>query len=340
MRAAKAVDYVGAGTIEFIADASDGLSAERIFFMEMNTRLQVEHPVTEEITGVDLVEWQLRVASGEELPLKQEELSINGRAIEARLYAEDPAKGFPAEYRPVGANRSGGGGHRRRPPPYRDPASRSGDTVQPFYDPMIAKVIVWDEDRTSAIESLADVISVQPVWPVKTNAPIPIQSAAPPSFKVGDLTTAFLEDHADALEIAKEPTVGGLAHVAREVDAELGQDAFIPAFAGVWRGAGRFPPERRPESRNWTEPRCRFLCGRSRKRAGGVCVMSASYQDGYLLIEQGQTFGITTFRYEGAPSGAAADGAILAPMPGKVIAVDVAEGEAVTRASASWCSRQ
>jgi len=92
--AARAVDYVGAGTIEFIADGSDGLRADRIWFMEMNTRLQVEHPVTEEITGVDLVEWQLRVASGEPIPRTQEELSINGWAMEARLYAEDPARGF------------------------------------------------------------------------------------------------------------------------------------------------------------------------------------------------------------------------------------------------------
>ena len=94
VRAAKAVDYVGAGTIEFIADASEGLRADRIWFMEMNTRLQVEHPVTEEITGQDLVEWQLRVASGEPLPRMQDELEINGWAMEARLYAEDPAKGF------------------------------------------------------------------------------------------------------------------------------------------------------------------------------------------------------------------------------------------------------
>src|SRR5436190_5251835 len=94
VRAAQAVSYGNAGTIEFIADASDGLRADRIWFMEMNTRLQVEHPVTEEITGQDLVEWQLRVASGEKLPKKQQELSINGHAIEARLYAEDPAKGF------------------------------------------------------------------------------------------------------------------------------------------------------------------------------------------------------------------------------------------------------
>ena len=103
VRAAKAVDYVGAGTIEFIADASDGLRADRIWFMEMNTRLQVEHPVTEEITGVDLVEWQLRVASGEALPKRQDELAINGWAIEARLYAEDPAKGFLPSPWPAGA---------------------------------------------------------------------------------------------------------------------------------------------------------------------------------------------------------------------------------------------
>src|SRR5690606_14204043 len=94
IRAAQAVDYVGAGTIEFIADGSAALSAERIWFMEMNTRLQVEHPVTEEITGVDLVEWQLRVASGEPLPRTQEQLSINSHAVEARLYAEDPAREF------------------------------------------------------------------------------------------------------------------------------------------------------------------------------------------------------------------------------------------------------
>src|SRR5215217_6450902 len=94
VKAAQAVDYVGAGTIEFIADATEGLKPDRIWFMEMNTRLQVEHPVTEEITGQDLVEWQLRVASGEPLPKSQDELSITGHAIEARLYAEDPAKGF------------------------------------------------------------------------------------------------------------------------------------------------------------------------------------------------------------------------------------------------------
>jgi 3-methylcrotonyl-CoA carboxylase alpha subunit len=130
VRAAKAVDYVGAGTIEFIADASEGLSADRIFFMEMNTRLQVEHPVTEEITGVDLVEWQLRVASGEPLPLQQEELSINGHAIEARLYAEDPAKGFLPSTGTLELAEFGAGLVRV------ETGVEPGDAVSPYYDPM------------------------------------------------------------------------------------------------------------------------------------------------------------------------------------------------------------
>ena len=124
VRAAKAVNYVGAGTIEFIADAQRGPRADRIWFMEMNTRLQVEHPVTEEITGQDLVEWQLRVASGEKLPKTQDELTINGHAIEARLYAEDPAKGFLPSDGQARAFRS------RRGRPHRD-RRRGGRAISP-----------------------------------------------------------------------------------------------------------------------------------------------------------------------------------------------------------------
>ncbi len=148
VRAAKAVDYEGAGTIEFIADASEGLRADRIFFMEMNTRLQVEHPVTEEITGVDLVEWQLRVASGEPIPLKQDELSINGWAIEARLYAEDPAKGFlPSTGRLEHFDLSEEG--------RIESGVTQGSEISPFYDPMIAKLIAYGETRREAIDQLA-----------------------------------------------------------------------------------------------------------------------------------------------------------------------------------------
>src|SRR3954465_8044243 len=138
--ASQAVDYVGAGTVEFIADASEGLRPDRVWFMEMNTRLQVEHPVTESITGVDLVEWQLRVACGEKLPKAQHELAIQGHAMEARLYAEDPTKGFLPS---VGTLRG-----LRFPSDVRNETGyEEGDAVTPFYDPMIAKVICSGLDR-------------------------------------------------------------------------------------------------------------------------------------------------------------------------------------------------
>src|SRR3954464_15442932 len=144
VKAAKAVDYVGAGTIEFIADASEGLRADRIWFMEMNTRLQVEHPVTEEITGQDLVEWQLRVASGEPLPKRQDELSIDGHAIEARLYAEDPAKAFLPS---VGRLEHFDLGDEGR----IETGVEEGDLISPFYDPMVAKLIGSGATRLDAL---------------------------------------------------------------------------------------------------------------------------------------------------------------------------------------------
>src|SRR4051812_28801787 len=167
VRAAQAVNYENAGTIEFIADASDGLRADRIWFMEMNTRLQVEHPVTEEITGQDLVEWQLRVASGEPLPKKQDELSITGHAIEARLYAEDPAKGFLPSVGPLT--------HFIVPSPHPivdrwESGFEKGDVISSFYDPVIAKIIVQAHDRDTAIDELAQICSGIEVWPVRTNA--------------------------------------------------------------------------------------------------------------------------------------------------------------------------
>ena len=165
VRAAQAVDYVGAGTIEFIADASEGLRADRVWFMEMNTRLQVEHPVTEAITGVDLVEWQLRVAAGEPLPMAQTDLAIHGHAIEARLYAEDPAKGFLPAIGTLDVFDLGD-----------DPAIRidtgveEGAEITPWYDPMIAKVIAHGDTRDEAREALADALDEAVIWPVRTNA--------------------------------------------------------------------------------------------------------------------------------------------------------------------------
>ena len=143
----KAVGYVGAGTVEFIAE-QDG----RFYFMEMNTRLQVEHPVTEMITGLDLVEWQLRVAAGEPLPLTQDELAIHGHAIEARIYAEDPARGFL----PVDRHARASARCPQRATHVRvDTGVREGDAITPYYDPMIAKLIVHGRDRAAALRAAA-----------------------------------------------------------------------------------------------------------------------------------------------------------------------------------------
>src|SRR5213592_4708314 len=162
VRAAQTVNYENAGTIEFIADASEGLRADRIWFMEMNTRLQVEHPVTEEITGLDLVEWQLRVASGEKLPKTQNELSINGHAIEARLYAEDPAKGFLPSVGRLDHFDLGDEGR-------IETGVEEGDVISPFYDPMIAKLVACGNTRDEAIDELGSILRRVRVWPVRNN---------------------------------------------------------------------------------------------------------------------------------------------------------------------------
>jgi len=156
VKAAKTIDYCGAGTIEFIADASAGLSPDRFWFMEMNTRLQVEHPVTEIVTGIDLVEWQLRVAAGEPLPRRQDEIALSGHAFEARLYAEDPQRDFlPA---------TGTLHHLVFPAPEDghvriETGVRAGDAISPFYDPMIAKLVVGGPDRAAALSRLGDALA-------------------------------------------------------------------------------------------------------------------------------------------------------------------------------------
>jgi 3-methylcrotonyl-CoA carboxylase alpha subunit len=187
--AAQAVSYVGAGTVEFIAEG------DHFFFMEMNTRLQVEHPVTEMISGTDLVEWQLRVASGEALPKRQDELSINGHAFEARIYAEDPARDFlPA---------TGMLHHLRAPQEDRhvrvDTGVREGDAVSIHYDPMIAKLIAWGEDRGAALRRLRDALDRYEIVGTATNRDFLARLAAAPDFAAGAVDTGFIARHRDAL---------------------------------------------------------------------------------------------------------------------------------------------
>lgn len=189
--AARAVNYVGAGTVEFIVDTTD----DRFYFMEMNTRLQVEHPVTEMITGLDLVEWQLRVAAGETLPKQQAELVIHGHAIEARVYAEDPYKGFlPAT----------GTLHTLRPPAESayvrvDTGVVEGDTITPFYDPMIAKLIVWDENRETALARMERALSEYQVVGLTTNLPFLHRLVTHHAFATADLDTGLIARYQDTL---------------------------------------------------------------------------------------------------------------------------------------------
>jgi len=189
--AARAAGYRGAGTVEFIADASAGLKADRFWFMEMNTRLQVEHPVTELIMGTDLVEWQLRVAAGEKLPKTQSELAINGHAIEARLYAEDPQKGFlPSIGKLERLRLPKDDAHIRV-----DTGVREGDEVTTFYDPMIAKVIAHDKTREGAARRLADALATVEVAGPYTNAAFLVAALRHKEFLAGKIDTGFIERH-------------------------------------------------------------------------------------------------------------------------------------------------
>ena len=325
VKAAKAVDYVGAGTIEFIADASEGLQADRIWFMEMNTRLQVEHPVTEEITGVDLVEWQLRVASGEPLPKRQDELAINGWAMEARLYAEDPATGFlPStgrlDYLYLGsADRIETGVDER-------------DTISTFYDPMIAKLICWGEDRNAAIDLLADACEQVEVEPVKTNAWFLGRLCRHAAVRTGCMTTGFIGDHFDTLTVPPKADDALLQYAADDfatelLSAEIGNLAH--QFQQLRFGFRLNAPERRDVRLDADGELVTTIIGEN-----ALCYDSLrrSVIDGptRIYFEKGFAHRVRLPRFS-SDHHSAGDGAILAPMPGKVIAVEVAAGDAVTK---------
>ncbi|MBL8656262.1 MAG: acetyl/propionyl/methylcrotonyl-CoA carboxylase subunit alpha [Altererythrobacter sp.] len=328
VRAAKAVDYEGAGTIEFIADASEGLRADRIFFMEMNTRLQVEHPVTEEITGVDLVEWQLRVASGEPLPLRQEELSIDGHAIEARLYAEDPASGFLPSTGPLDhlvfaeADRV-------------ETGVEEGGTVSPFYDPMIAKIITHAEARNGAIDALRAAMLETEVWPVRTNAGFLARALDSEAFRSAAIDTGFIAEAGDDLIPPAAPE-----DAIWEVAARIASDELNDPLSGFRLNAtpvSQITLFSRDESR-----RIDLDVARQNIASVGTDVVDfytantdeAAVVTGYADGEEVIVFAAgTAHRFilssRGTGHHSAHDGDIIAPMPGKVIAVDVAQGDAV-----------
>ncbi|QPC99196.1 acetyl/propionyl/methylcrotonyl-CoA carboxylase subunit alpha [Qipengyuania soli] len=314
VRAAKAVDYEGAGTIEFIADASEGLRADRIFFMEMNTRLQVEHPVTEEITGVDLVEWQLRVASGEPIPLKQDELFIDGHAIEARLYAEDTVAGFLPSTGRLEHFDLGVEGR-------IETGVEEGDMISPFYDPMVAKLVVWGENRSDAIDQLAEIAEGVEIWPVKTNAAFIANCLRDEDFEDANLDTGF---------------------IAAKLDDLVNSDE---ADETIWRTAADFVVLAETEEYDHLPIGLRLnapgvltttLSHKGDTRTvsaarSGLDVPATGFVDTarVVVFAEGQSF-VFDRGARGAGAHHAHDGDIIAPMPGKVIAVDVADGDTVT----------
>ncbi len=341
VKAAQAVDYVGAGTIEFIADASEGLKADRIWFMEMNTRLQVEHPVTEEITGVDLVEWQLRVASGEALPKRQDELSINGWAMEARLYAEDPSTGFLPSIGRLETFELGGA--------RIDTGVGEGAEISPFYDPMIAKLIVHGEDRADALRQLADACGSARVRPVRTNAEFLTRCLRDQTFASGDVDTGFIARNLDELTTTKPVSDSILAAGALLLLSDPAKDLSEQPFLS---GSGHKEWVAGP-STTWN-PLFGFRLNASAKRrvdlevdeklttidldATGIHepeLYDVEDRGVWVADQDGARyhfFALPSAEHRAAGlGGAAGDGALVSPMPGKIIAVAVAQGEAVTK---------
>jgi len=305
VRAAKAVDYEGAGTIEFIADGSEGLRADRIWFMEMNTRLQVEHPVTEEITGQDLVEWQLRIASGEPLPRRQDELSINGWAMEARLSAEDPATGFLPSIGRLDVLRFGAA-----PGGRIDTGVYQEADVSSFYDPMIAKVIANGSTRAEAMERLGEMLKDTVVYPVRTNAAFLVKALAHPRFAAGTVDTGLIGRDGEAMAQPSSPSDAALARTAMQLVPRSGALGF------------RLNAARRR--------RARFLLDGETVEIALTGRGTDQPRESALVTENGQAWLLTPWRKQGAHGAAVGDGAILAPMPGKVTAVYVAAGDPVT----------
>ena len=344
VKAAQAVGYVGAGTVEFIADASEGLRADRIWFMEMNTRLQVEHPVTEMVTGQDLVEWQLRVASGERLPLEQDEIVLDGWAMEARLYAENPATGFLPSTGRLKHFRLPEGDVRV------DSAVEEGGEVTPFYDPMIAKLIAHGVDREDAAERLAQACALVEVWPVRTNAAFLAKCASHPDFVDGAVDTGFIEARLDELverSFSDEPAMAAIGwRLDSFLEAEARRDPWESApskLLGFRMNAERAPMRLSMSTDGKATPLRVGLIGGgtedwswdirhdSGETFDDVTRLPTTYGKGPIQVFEGGD--VQTFDFDahigGPGEGAASDGAILSPMPGKIVSVAVEVGQAV-----------
>ena len=329
VKAAQAIGYVGAGTVEFLLDERG-----EFFFMEMNTRLQVEHPVTEAITGLDLVAWQIRVARGEPLPLRQEQVPLNGHAIEVRLYAEDPDNDFLPATGTLRVYREPAPGPGRRV----DSGVVEGDDVSPFYDPMLGKLIAWGENREEARQRLLAMLGETQVGGVRTNLAFLRRVLAHPAFAAAELDTGFIARHQpDLLPPPAELSeafwqVAGRAFLASEPPRCRSDDPHSPWNAGDgWRAGGA-------ASRALT-----LVCREERRRvtleprdAGPRQAEHAARQGDTLYLDwQGETLAVTRFDpIAAADASHAQQGGLHAPMNGSIVRVLVEAGQAVEAGTA------
>ena len=345
VKAARAISYSGAGTIEFIVDASEGLRPDRFWFMEMNTRLQVEHPVTEMITGVDLVEWQLRVAADEKLPKSQEEITLSGHAFEARIYAEDPQRdflpaigtlhhlSFPAEA-PAGSSMR------------IETGVSEGDAISPYYDPMIAKLVVHADDRSKALNALVEALKATRIAGSTTNIAFLAALAQDPDFASGDVDTGLIGREQAVLTTVPEPGGNIVARAALAASGARGAEAVSDDPWTNLAGYSHFHPiERRAllcrgeqdlQAGVTTQPNGRFLV-----RIGDsvpVVLSKSDFEDtvswpGHVTVfADGAAF---TFAvpdpFASAEAAGGGAGSMRAPMPGLVKLVRAAQGETVKK---------
>ena len=351
--AARAVGYVGAGTVEFIADGSAGLRTGNFWFMEMNTRLQVEHPVTEAITGLDLVEWQLHIAAGKVLPLGQADIPIAGHAVEARIYAEDPARGFlPSSGSMVALELPTGDGIRV------DTGVAPGDVVPPDYDPMLAKIIAHAPTRHEALARLAAALRDVVVAGPRVNTSFLRALVEHPEFRDGRFDTGFIDRHLAALLHADpQDEAQAVAHaVAALIDRERSR------IAGT-----ELVPKSKPRAA-WRDPWSAndgFSLGPARMIALDILVDGAARQasvtwglggpqvtvdgfsggsaapandrviavaDGVIVVAGGRQYHVALMRHDALGAGHFGDdGVVRAPMNGKIVAVLVEPGQPVKK---------
>ena len=359
--AARAVGYVGAGTVEFIAEeAGDG--DLRFYFMEMNTRLQVEHPVTEAITGLDLVEWQLRVAAGEPLPRAQDRLAMRGHAIEARICAENPdAQFLPATGTLVHARWPAHVAFERSEAmPRIDRGFDAGDAITPYYDSMIAKLIVWGEDRAQALRRLAAALAATHLVGVQTNVAFLRRVVATRAFAQADLDTALIDRERaalfDAAPLAPEVAAAGVVALAREeeqtlegaepwsrrdgwrlhggarrrFDLELGGAPLVAYLTRLHDGATVLELG----ERRWNLLTRALGGGRHDLTLGERRLTLAAYRDGErvaVFAPEGSAVVTEVDRLAHAGDHAGEGGKLTAPMPGKLLQLMVGVGDKVAK---------